>query len=86
MTIAENVEVKINQTVDIVNSAVKATERSVENFEHTGENVNQIVDGVAKVNSISSTNARSVEEIAAAAEHLNSMTNTLNNQLEIFKT
>ena len=34
----------------------------------------------------SSENARSVEEIAAAADHLNNMTGALNNKLETFKT
>jgi len=39
-----------------------------------------------EINELSSQNARNVEEIAAAAEHLNSMTDNLNTQLETFKT
>jgi len=85
-SITEGVESKINQTVEIVNQAVKASEETVEDFEQTGKNIETIVTKVEEVNSISSTNARSVEEIAAAAEHLNSMTDNLNNKLATFRT
>jgi len=84
--IAEGVEGKINQTVEIVNQAVEASESTVTDFEHTGKNIETIVTKVEEVNTISATNARSVEEIAAAAEHLNSMTDNLNNKLATFKT
>jgi len=84
--IAEEVEEKINQTVKIVNQAVKVSEVTVIDFQNTGENVGSIVTKVKEVNIISSKNARSVEEIAAAAEHLNNMTDSLNNKLETFRT
>ncbi len=84
--IAESVASKINDTVAIVNKAVDATEASVSDFEKTGKNIQDIVTKVDEVNDISSTNARSVEEIATAAEHLNSMTESLNSKLSTFKT
>ncbi len=84
--IAQGVEDKINSTVDIVNKAVIASEETVKDFENTGKNVEIIVAKVEEINKLSSTNARSVEEIAAAAEHLNTMTNELNSKLETFKT
>ncbi len=85
-SIAQGVEDKINLTVDIVNKAVKASEATVKDFENTGENIEIIVKKVAEINTISSTNARSVEEIASAAEHLNTLTDELNVKLEIFTT
>ncbi len=85
-TIAQGVEEQINSTVTIVNGAVHAIEGTVEDFENTGRNVDVIISKVEEINAISSTNARSVEEIAAAAEHLNSMTDELNRQLETFRT
>ena len=84
--IAQGVEDKINDTVEIVNSAVDASDRTVKDFENTGKNVEVIVGKVEDINELSSTNARSVEEIAAAAEHLNTLTNELNSKLETFKT
>ena len=83
---ASDVEDKINQSVAIVKEAVKATDKTVNDFEKTGKNVEIIVDQVTQINAISATNARSVEEIAAAAEHLNSMTDELHAKLELFRT
>jgi methyl-accepting chemotaxis protein len=84
--IAQDVEDKINSTVDIVNKAVEASESTVKDFEKTGTNVRNIVSKVDEINTISSTNARNVEEIAAAAEHLNTLTDELNTKLETFRT
>jgi methyl-accepting chemotaxis protein len=84
--IAEEVENKINHTVSIVSAAVAASDKTVRDFETTGKNVQTIVNKVEEINSISSTNARSVEEIAAASEHLNSLTEQLNSKLEQFRT
>ena len=84
--LAQGVEEKINDTVTIVNNAVASTDKTVEEFETTGRNVEIIVTKVEEINEISSTNARSVEEIAAAAEHLNTMTDELNSKLETFRT
>ena len=84
--IAQGVEDKINSTVEIVNNAVQASDYTVSDFENTGKSVEVIVTRVEEINEISSTNARNVEEIAAAAEHLNNLTDELNNQLENFRT
>jgi len=81
-----DVELKINHSVAIVKNAVKANDKTVDDFEATGKNIESIVIHIDKINSISSINARSVEEIAAAAEHLNTMTDELHSKLEIFRT
>ncbi|MDH4944265.1 methyl-accepting chemotaxis protein [Sulfurimonas sp. C5] len=80
------VEEKINSSVAIVDNAVKASDKTVSDFEQTGQNVESIVERVTQINEISAQNARNVEEIAAAAEHLNSMTDELHNKLERFHT
>ena len=84
--IASEVENKIESTTDIVNKATEASDKSVQDFEHTGEQIDSIVKGVEEINTISLENARSVEEIASAAEHLNNMTDDLSTKLEQFKT
>jgi len=83
---ATEVEKKINKSVAIVNDAVRASDKTVNDFEKTGKDVESIVSQVFQINEISSKNARNVEEIASAAEHLNSMTDALHNKLEIFRT
>ncbi|MDY0117795.1 MAG: methyl-accepting chemotaxis protein [Sulfurimonadaceae bacterium] len=85
-TAAADVESRINDSVAIVNHAVAANDKTVRDFESTGKNVEDIAQKVSAINEISATNARNVEEIAAAAEHLNSMTEELNSKLEIFRT
>ena len=84
--VSNEVEEKINTSVDIVNDAVKASDKTVTDFEKTGKNVESIVAQVTQINEISSQNARNVEEIAAAADHLNSMTDDLHSKLESFRT
>ena len=84
--LATKVENKINSTTTIVGDAAKASDKTVKDFEETGENINSIVRSVGEINSISTENARSVEEIASAANHLNTMTENLTNTLEQFKT
>ena len=83
---AQSVEERINSTVGTVNDAVKISDKTVKDFETTGKSISNIVGKIEEINDISSTNARSVEEIAAAAEHLNNMTDDLNHKLETFKT
>ena len=45
-----------------------------------------MIQDVSKVNELSRQNARSVEEIAGAAEHLSRMTENLNLKLFEFRT
>ncbi|MFA7353170.1 MAG: methyl-accepting chemotaxis protein, partial [Sulfurimonadaceae bacterium] len=83
---ATDVEIKINESVSIVKDAVRASDKTVSDFEKTGRDVEFVVSQVSQINEISSKNARNVEEIAAAAEHLNSMTDELHAKLEVFRT
>ncbi|MCF6309905.1 MAG: methyl-accepting chemotaxis protein [Sulfurimonas sp.] len=83
---ATEVEEKINETVSIVDAAVQASDKTVTDFEKTGANVDLIVTQITQINELSSQNARNVEEIASAADHLNSMTDDLHAKLETFRT
>ena len=83
---AAEVEIKINQSVSIVNDAANASDKTVDDFEKTGKDIEFMVSQVSQINEISSQNARNVEEIAAAAMHLNTMTDELHAKLEIFRT
>ena len=85
-SISSDVEEKINSTTDIVNSAAKASDKTVKDFEAAGGSITSIATRISKINDISTQNARSVEEIASATEHLNSLTSSLTDKLEQFKT
>ena len=84
--VSQDVEVKINETVALVNEAVETTDATVSGFEISGKKVEEIAFQVTEIDELSTENARNVEEIAAAAEHLNSMTDSLHAKLETFKT
>ncbi|WP_295022988.1 methyl-accepting chemotaxis protein [Sulfurimonas sp.] len=83
---ASDVERNINMSVSIVKEAVMASDKTVMDFQKAGLDVESIVTQVSEINKISSQNARNVEEIAAAAEHLNSMTGALHAKIEVFRT
>jgi len=84
--IASEVESKIESTTKIVNNATQASQKIVEDFEYTGKQINDIVHKMDEINSISSNNARNVEEIASAAEHLHNLTDDLSGKLDQFQT
>lgn len=83
---AVNVEEKINNLSTIMSSATKMTEKTVTNYIETGNDIGSIIQSIDQINVLSTQNARSVEEIAAASEHMNKMTETLKNKLDEFRT
>jgi len=81
------VETTINEMAAIINKAATQTSDSIEkSYNETQKDIDEIFNQVSKINEISTHNTRSTEEIASAAEHLNAMTETLNNKLGEFRT
>ena len=85
-TTASDVETKINNMFSVMGNATKVSDKTAENYLKTGSDIESMIDDVSRINDISSQNARSVEEIASAAEHLSRMTETLNLKLSEFRT
>lgn len=83
--ISSDVEIKIIKTVEIMQTATHVSEKTVDDFQETGKMVDTIAHKITDINDIVQSNARSVEEIAAAAEHLNSLTEQLESGMERFK-
>ena len=83
--VSSSVEEKINHTLEIMNAAALANEKTVKDFELTGKEITQISAEISEANEIVASNARSVEEISAAAEHLSVMTGQLNSKMEQFQ-
>lgn len=84
--ISSEVQDKITSMNRIMNQAITTADKTVDNYIDTGKSIEGIIQGVTGINDISTENARSVEEIASVAEHLNKMTEILNNKLAEFKT
>uniref|UniRef100_UPI00046A9723 methyl-accepting chemotaxis protein n=1 Tax=Sulfurospirillum arcachonense TaxID=57666 RepID=UPI00046A9723 len=83
---ATDVETKIADLSKIMTETTNISHKTVDGYVRTGEDIENIISGVTEINDISTHHARNVEEIASAAEHLNKMTESLNNKLSEFRT
>ena len=83
--ISAEVENKITVTVEVMQEATRVSEKTVNDFEDTGNMIEVISSEIMDINTIVESNARSVEEIASASEHLNRMTEKLNDSMDKFK-
>ena len=84
--VANNAQNTIRDMSDIMRSAIGLSDKTIEDYIKTGRDIDDIVKSMEGISQISSQSTRSVEEIAAAAEHLNKMTDTLNAKLGEFRT
>jgi len=84
--LAKTVEDRIEATVMLVDDASDSSDKFVNDFEKSSKDVDIIATNVNKVNNLSSANGKSVEDIATASQHLNRLTNELNDKLSLFHT
>lgn len=85
-TISNGVETTILGTTKVMDESVSSVTTSAKNSLKIAEDTDKIVDMVSNINSLTSQNARSVEEIAAAADHLSKLAENLNNKLNQFQS
>ncbi len=83
---AGDVSDSIVGVAEVMNRAVIATKNSLENARSVSGGINLVVSDMSDIEEISAKNARSVEEIARAAEHLHVLTEELNVALCKFRT
>ena len=83
---ANTVQNEISGSVQIMEVAVKKVDEMVEGYVENGVMIQKMIDKVEVVNDLSISNARSVEEIASASDHLSSMTAKLNGLLASYKS
>lgn len=84
---SDKVSVQTQDAVSMLGQSVGATEEVVRKAEQNVKLIQEsVVDKIATINTLSSSNARSVEEIASASEHLARLAGNLSNTLSQFKT
>ncbi|MEA1891909.1 MAG: methyl-accepting chemotaxis protein, partial [Campylobacterota bacterium] len=83
---ASEAQSEISSSVDVMDLAVKKVDEMVGGYIENGNAVQEMINKVDIVNELSVSNARSVEEIASASDHLSSMTAKLNNLLASYKS
>jgi methyl-accepting chemotaxis protein len=83
---SNEVTLQMNTTVTIVNKTASAVESLAKVSMDSTKKTESIITQIDSINTLSSSNARSVEEIASAAEHLHVMTEKLSTELGTFHT
>ncbi len=68
-----------------LHKAAKISQNSAKSSNLIASKMKEVIDNMKGITNISVENARSVEEIAGAAEHLSKLTEELNHKLELFK-
>jgi methyl-accepting chemotaxis protein len=76
---------QITQTVNVVERTTEAIKKMVIEVDKNTHEVEDISSRLADINTLSHTNARSVEEIAKTAEHLHNVADELNGYLGRFR-
>lgn len=83
---AEKTEELMRHTVKSISHAKEMAIKTVKDAKAGKEQTAEVIIRIRNINQISTTNARSVEEIAAAAEHLSKLSENLSSTLVAFKT
>lgn len=83
--VSTNVEETIVSTTSVMNEGIQSVTVSVNNSNQIVQDTDKIVNLVTNINAITSENARSVEEIASAADHLSKLAENLNGKLSQFR-
>jgi methyl-accepting chemotaxis protein len=84
--VSQSVEATISQMSQAMQKAISMSEETIGDYIQNGQEVKKIIQTIDKINSLSGENARSVEEMSGAAQHLSQMGETLNSKLTQFKT
>lgn len=83
---AENTQTLMLKTVETMNEAKTLALRTVKDAQAGSAKANEVMTRIHNIHQLSTTNARSVEEIASAAEHLSKLSDNLSHALATFKT
>ncbi|MDD5118925.1 MAG: methyl-accepting chemotaxis protein [Sulfuricurvum sp.] len=84
--ISENVEHVVVETVTSMNQSIINVASNADNSVKIANDSVKIVNSISKINDLTASNARSVEEIASAAEHLYGLTDSLKSKLNQFQS
>jgi methyl-accepting chemotaxis protein len=83
---ASEAQTEISSSVSVMELAVRKVDEMVIGYSENGKAIQEMIDKVDMVKDLSVSNARSVEEIASASDHLSAMTAKLNDLLASYKS
>ena len=85
-SVSSNVENKINKTNEIMDESVSLANEALSDSIEIATKLSERMKNSVHMNELAGSNARSVEEMGTAIEHLHNMTEELSSKLNIFKT
>jgi len=83
---ANSAESEINTSVESIERSISQVDETVSGYISNSETVQSMIAKVNQIESISSENRKSVDEITEASAHMSQMTEKLNNMLEEYRT
>jgi methyl-accepting chemotaxis protein len=83
---SQTVEHTMKNTVETITNAAAIASQTAKDAEVGSEKTKEVIAQITMISELSTTNARSVEEIASAAEHLAKLSDSLSTSLSQFKT
>ncbi len=86
VTQVTEVEEEIASVNGVLKEAAQVSRESARSSNEIAREMKDVIENMKNITEISTHNARSVEEIAGAAEHLSRLTEELSHRLELFKT
>nr|WP_169753783.1 methyl-accepting chemotaxis protein [Campylobacter curvus] len=84
--VSGQIENKVSDMNALMSETLAMSEHAAKNYINTSANIKNVIKSMENVDALSQQNARSVEEIASAATHLSDMTESLNANLNKFRT
>ncbi|MDX1295179.1 MAG: methyl-accepting chemotaxis protein [Sulfurimonadaceae bacterium] len=83
---AQEVQEEISGSVDAMERSIGHVDATVNGYIENGKTIQGMIEKVNTINDLSSENAKSVEGIAEASDHLSALTGKLNKMLSQYKT
>jgi len=83
---ASSAESELSQVETVLQEAANVSMESARSSNVIAQEMQDVIENMRNITGISTENARSVEEIAGAAEHLSKLTEELRHRLELFKS
>ena len=84
--VSGQIENKVSDMNALMSETLAMSEHAAKDYINTSANIKNVIKSIENVDTLSQQNARSVEEIASAATHLSDMTESLNANLNKFRT
>ena len=82
---SNEVEAKVEESVGDMKKVIEDIEQIINGYVNNADMTKTMIGNVEQINHLSSENARSVEEIASASDHMSQMSNKLSDLLGQFK-